>query len=85
MSSSSSGLVAFINQLAGDQLEALFVQPYAVVALLRSLQPVARHILMRFVCTGGDVSSGKRVRTWSRAVGLMSTHSLRAVLCSLML
>lgn len=55
----SAGLVAFINQLEGHQLEALFTQPYATVALLRSLQPLARQVLARLVCTGGAISSGK--------------------------
>jgi len=54
-----SSCVAFINGLNGEQLESLFVQPYAVVALLRSLQPAARHVLLRFACTGGVVNAGK--------------------------
>lgn len=57
MASASAGLVAFINQLEGRQLEALFTQPYATVALLRSLQPLARQVLARLVCTRGAISS----------------------------
>lgn len=59
MASASAGLVAFINQLEGRQLEALFTQPYATVALLRSLQPLARQVLARLVCTRGAISSGR--------------------------
>ncbi|KAL4458190.1 hypothetical protein ABPG75_013055 [Micractinium tetrahymenae] len=57
MAAASAGLVAFINQLEGHQLEALFTQPYATVALLRSLQPLARQVLARLVCTGGAISA----------------------------
>lgn len=54
----SLSLVAFVTGL-GDQLEALFMHPYCVVSILRSLQPLSRHLLLRFACTGGDISTGK--------------------------
>lgn len=59
MAAASAGLVAFINELEGRQLETLFTQPYATVALMRSLQPLARQVLARLVCTGGAISSGR--------------------------
>jgi hypothetical protein len=60
MADGTSGLVAFITSgITPLQLERLFVQPYAVVAILRSLPPLARHILLRFSCTGGTVSTGQ--------------------------
>lgn len=58
MSEASNSLVAFVTGLSGLQLERLFVQPYCVVAILRSLQPLSRHILLRLVCAGSDVSAG---------------------------
>ena len=61
----ANSLVAFVTGLSGGQLERLFVQPYCVVAILRSLQPLSRHVLLRFAATGGDVSAGEgRVRAW---------------------
>ena len=55
----SLSLVAFIQGL-GDQLEALFRHPYCCVSVLRSLRPLSRQLLLRFACTGGDVSTGAR-------------------------
>lgn len=55
------GLVSFITtSVRGEQLERLFVQPYAVVAILRSLPPLARHMLLRLASTAGTVPAGKR-------------------------
>ncbi|KAI3435634.1 hypothetical protein D9Q98_001693 [Chlorella vulgaris] len=69
MADGSSGLVAFITSgITPLQLERLFVQPYAVVAILRSLPPLARHILLRFSCTGGTVSTAT-VSTWGGSDG----------------
>lgn len=53
----SLSLVAFIQGL-GDRLDALFRHPYCVVSILRSLRPLSRQLLLRFACTGGDVSTG---------------------------
>ena len=58
--SDQGSLVSYMTSLSGLQLESLFGQQYAVLAILRSLQPMARHILLRFVTGGGDVSAGKK-------------------------
>ena len=52
-----------VTGLTGGQLERLFVQPYCVVAILRSLQPLSRHVLLRFAATGGSISTGVQ-RRW---------------------
>ena len=53
-----NSLVGLIQSLSGAQLESLFVQPFTAVAILRSLPPVARHVLLRLTCSGGDVGAG---------------------------
>lgn len=57
-SQQANSLVAFVTGLTGGQLERLFVQPYCVVAILRSLQPLSRHVLLRFAATSGSISAG---------------------------
>ncbi|KAI7840143.1 hypothetical protein COHA_005926 [Chlorella ohadii] len=67
-SQQANSLVAFVTGLTGCQLERLFVQPYCVVAILRSLQPLSRHVLLRFAATGGSISTAL-VSSWARADG----------------
>ena len=57
-----NSLVGLIQSLSGAQLESLFVQPFTAVAILRSLPPVARHVLLRLTCCGGDVGAGAPAR-----------------------
>ncbi|PRW59756.1 general transcription factor IIH subunit 4 isoform B [Chlorella sorokiniana] len=64
----ANSLVAFVTGLTGGQLEQLFVQPYCVVAILRSLQPLSRHVLLRFTATSGSISAAL-VSSWARAEG----------------
>ncbi|PSC69613.1 general transcription factor IIH subunit 4 isoform A [Micractinium conductrix] len=58
-------LTTFFTELSGPQMEALFAQPYAAVALFRSLPPPARHVLLRFAWTSGEVSTAL-VSSWAR-------------------
>ncbi|EFN54287.1 hypothetical protein CHLNCDRAFT_25123 [Chlorella variabilis] len=77
------GLVSFITtSVRGEQLERLFVQPYAVVAILRSLPPLARHMLLRLASTAGTVPAGKRTLadSWATSDG---SSKLSAALCEL--
>ena len=73
MSGATDSLVTFITSgMPGDHLEQLFDQPYAVVAILRSLPPLARALVYRVAATRGSVSAGKHGPCGSRS---STTHS----------
>lgn len=60
MDDAAGGLVPFVTGLAGAQLEALFGHSFCVAAILRSLQPLARQIVLRLLWSTGAASEGEQ-------------------------